>query len=85
MGLIERVLGDKYDEADDAIGAPIAEEADDLELHVRRCAQRYRQLRKDSHGLKAQSRLNGIVATTALVILALSQGDKAWKVFLALL
>lgn len=85
MGIVERLLGDKYDDKDDETSAPIMEEAESLELHVRRCAQRYRQIRKGQHELKAQSRLNGLVATAALAILALSNGGDAWKVLAALL
>jgi len=83
--LIALIMGGKYDPEEDKLAAPNDMEADDLRLHVGRCALRYRQLRKDQHEAKAQSRLNFAVSLAALAIIALSQGDKAMNVLLAML
>lgn len=71
MALLEFLMGDRYDPHDDDLATPGGAEVGDLELHVQRCALRYRQLRKGQHANTRKLNLVlAMVAAEFLILLA---------------
>lgn len=77
MGLFNLFVGQPYDPEDDELALPLTEEAEDLPLHVKRCAGRFKKLRKGQHANGQLIRVTLILVMLITVVILLANGEKA--------
>ena len=85
MGFLDVFSGGQYDPEDDRLAAPNELEAQNLGLHIERCAGRYLQIRKAQHRADGKLNMQTLILLALMIVVALALGKDALKTLVGML
>lgn len=85
MSIWDVFKGGVYDPEDDRLAAPNEQEADNLPLHVERCALRYHQVRKTLARSEGKLNMQTLLLLALMIVVALALGKDALKTLVGML